>query len=112
MKLFLDANLSWRLSKSLSEIGIENTHVDTVKSLKHPAKDIDIWNFALKNKMIILTNDEDFVDLVSLKGFPPKVIILKTGNQSSKYLESLLTKYFSKIEEFHTQNEYGILELF
>ncbi len=66
----------------------------------------------LKNGYTIISNDEDFVDLVNLKGFPPKIIILKTGNQSSKYLETLLISCSSKLEEFAIQSEYGVLELF
>jgi predicted nuclease of predicted toxin-antitoxin system len=111
MKLLLDANLSWRLSKAINKVGFECVHVDNI-SLKAPAKDIDIWNFAFKNGYIIISNDEDFVDLVNFKGFPPKVVILKTGNQSSKYLETLLISCGSKLEEFSIQSEYGVLEFF
>jgi predicted nuclease of predicted toxin-antitoxin system len=42
MKLLLDANLSWRLSKSLKNAEIESIHVDFEKSLKQSPKDIDI----------------------------------------------------------------------
>ena len=41
MKLLLDANLSWRLSKLLSEFFEEVIHVDST-SLPAPAKDIEI----------------------------------------------------------------------
>jgi predicted nuclease of predicted toxin-antitoxin system len=112
VKLLLDANLSWRLCKSLLKTGIESLHVDLEKAWKQPAKDIEIWNYALKYDFIILTNDEDFIDLAALKGHPPKIIILKTGNQSSKYMESLLISYMPRIEEFAKQNEYGTLEVF
>ncbi len=112
MKLLIDANLSWRLSKSLKNADIESIHVDFEKSLKKPPRDIDIWNFAMKNGWLILTNDEDFVDLATLKGFPPKIIILKTGNQSTKYLEALIISFIPKIKEFAIQNEYGVLEIF
>jgi predicted nuclease of predicted toxin-antitoxin system len=112
VELLLDANLSWRLCKSLLKIGIKSYHVDSEKGLKQPAKDITIWNYALKFDLIILTNDEDFIDLAALKGHPPKIIILKTGNQSSKYMESLLISNMFRIEEFAKQKEYGTLEVF
>jgi len=111
MKLLLDANLSWRLAKSINKLGFDCNHVENV-GLKVPSKDIEIWNFACKNNFIIISNDENFVDLVNFKGFPPKVVILKTGNQSSKYLESLLPSCISKLEEFSNQTEFGVLELF
>jgi predicted nuclease of predicted toxin-antitoxin system len=50
--------------------------------------------------------------LAILKGFPPKIIILKTGNQSTKYLEALIISFIPKIKEFAVQNEYGVLEIF
>jgi predicted nuclease of predicted toxin-antitoxin system len=59
-------------------------HVDQL--LKVPAKDIEIWNYAKANQFIIVTNDDDFADFVSLKGFPPKVVLLKTGNQAGYFL--------------------------
>ena len=48
--------------------------------------------------MIIVTNDEDFLNLINLKGFPPKVILLKTSNQSNNYIESLLIKHVQDIK--------------
>jgi predicted nuclease of predicted toxin-antitoxin system len=52
--------------------------------LPAPSADKDIWDYALNNGYIIITKDNDFLDLLELKGFPPKVILLKTGNNSSK----------------------------
>jgi len=28
---------------------------------------------------IIVTNDDDFLNLTNMKGFPPKVVLLRTG---------------------------------
>jgi predicted nuclease of predicted toxin-antitoxin system len=58
-----------------------------------PAKDNEIWEFALQNSLIIVTNDDDFVNLISIKGFPPKVVLLRTGNQSNDYIEELMIKH-------------------
>lgn len=56
-------------------------------------------------------NDEDFLNLANLKGFPPK-ILLKTGNQSNSYIEALLIKHKADIQSLHQSDDYGILELF
>jgi predicted nuclease of predicted toxin-antitoxin system len=112
MKLLLDANLSWRLSKSLVSKGIESLHVDFIDGLKKPAKDIDIWKYAFKNNCIIITNDEDFINLALFKGYPPKILILKIGNQSSRFPKNVIVSQSSKIRDFYDQNEYGILEIF
>lgn len=76
-----------------------------------PAKDSEIWEYAKKNNLLIVTNDEDFFNLSSFRGFPPKVILLKTGNQSRRYMEKLLIALKPRIEEFIESAEYGVLEI-
>jgi predicted nuclease of predicted toxin-antitoxin system len=49
-------------------------YVDSI-GLNIPAKDSEIWDYARTNGLIIVTNDEDFIDLMNVKGFPPKVIL-------------------------------------
>ena len=51
------------------------------------------------------------MDLLELKGFPPKVILLKTGNNSSKALSELLTNAKKSIEEME-KSDYGLLEIY
>jgi predicted nuclease of predicted toxin-antitoxin system len=89
MKILLDANISWKLTKVLGPIFGVCDHVDLI-GLDVPADDIDIWAYAKSNGYIIITKDSDFVDLSELKGYPPKVVLLKTGNNSSKALAELL----------------------
>ena len=52
MKLLLDANLSWRLSNKLKVYFEDCCHVDYI-NLPVPAKDIDIWNYALANSLTL-----------------------------------------------------------
>jgi predicted nuclease of predicted toxin-antitoxin system len=111
MKLLLDANVSWRLAARLKQHFDDCFHIDHI-GLTVPARDIEIWNYALTNNFIIVTNDEDFVNLLNVKGFPPKIILLKTGNQSNNYIEALLIKHKSDIQSLYTSDEYGVLELF
>ncbi len=59
MKLLLDANLSWRLTKKLESHFNDCHHVDNI-GISLPAKDIEIWKFATVNDFIIFTNDDDF----------------------------------------------------
>ncbi len=110
MKLLLDANLSWRLVTALSSSFPEIKHVNEL--LPQPAKDIAIWNLALQEDYIIVTNDEDFLNLLLAKGFPPKIILLKSGNQNNLYLINLLIKNKIAIEKLYSSNDIGILELY
>ena len=110
MRLLLDANISWKLTNKLKIYFDDCKHVDQIE-LVVPASDIDIWEYALKNNMIIVTNDEDFLNLINLKGFPPKVILLRTGNQSNLYIEALLIKHISDIQLLQNTSEVGLLEI-
>ena len=60
MKLLLDANLSWRMVAVLKQYFDDCFHVDHI-GLTVPAKDSEIWNYALENGLIIVTKDEDFI---------------------------------------------------
>jgi predicted nuclease of predicted toxin-antitoxin system len=109
MKLLLDANISWKLTNVLKPVFGECSHVDLIGTTV-PAEDIDIWNYALNNGYIIITKDNDFVDLLEIKGFPPKIVLLKTGNNSSKALLELLVNMKPMIEDLENNN-YGLLEI-
>ncbi len=111
MKLLLDANISWRLTDKLKVHFTDCLHVDKI-DLQVPAKDAEIWDYALKHQFIIVTNDDDFLDYARVKGFPPKVVLLRTGNQSTDYILSLLIKHKSEIALLDFSTEIGVLEIF
>jgi predicted nuclease of predicted toxin-antitoxin system len=109
MKILLDANISWKLIHALTPIFGECAHVDFI-GLEVPLEDIEIWNYALENEFVIITKDNDFVDLLDMHGFPPKVVLLKTGNNSSKALMELLINATHDIEELGNSS-FGLLEI-
>ena len=111
MKLLLDANISRRLTVNLQLHFEACFHVDNV-GITVPAKDIEIWNYALHNNLIIVTNDNDFLNLAEVKGFPPKVVLLRTGNQSNRFIEEILIKHKQDINLLSQSDEYGFLEIF
>ena len=111
MKLLLDANLSYRLVKKLENICSVRNHVSRT-GLPIPATDIAIWNWAKQYDFIIVTNDDDFYHFSNLYGFPPKVILLRMGNQTSDEIVTIFQKYQAQIADFGRSNEYGLLELF
>lgn len=111
MKLLLDANISWRLAEKLKLHFTDCFHVDKT-ALPLPSKDAEIWSYALAHQLILVTNDDDFLDYARIKGFPPKVILLRTGNQSNEYILSLLIKHKDEIALMNDSAEIGLLEIF
>ena len=109
MKLLLDANLSWRLTTALAASFGDCVHVDYI-GINIPAKDTEIWDFARKNDYIIVTQDSDFCNLLSIYGFPPKVVLLRKGNTDKKTVLSLLLACQPFIEDLD-KNDYGLLEV-
>ena len=85
-------------------------HVEST-DLPIPATDIEIWKYAKQNDFIIVTNDEDYYHLLLQKGFPPKVILLKIGNQSTKNIATLLIKHKLQIQNLSDTSDYGLLEV-
>ena len=110
MKLLLDANLSWRLTKPLSRQFGECIHVNQT-ILPKPAKDSEIWDYAAENGNIIITQDLDFLKLFLTRGFPPKILLLRTGNLSSKEAEEVLIQAALSIKELAEKDNLGLLEI-
>lgn len=80
MKLLLDENLSRRMVPHITLYYPESSQV-VLLGLEH-ASDKTIWNYAREHDFVIVTKDYDFIDLSILYGSPPRVVLLKTGNQT------------------------------
>ena len=79
--LLLDENLSERLLPLLSDRFPCSTHVRMVGL--GGASDTVIWEWASQQRMMLVTKDEDFLDLSVARGVPPKVVCLAIGNASN-----------------------------
>ena len=71
-----------------------------------------VWETAKKQNYIIVTKDSNFNELLILKGFPPKVIWIRSGNCSTKTIESLLRHNYKAILAFYQDKNIGIITLF
>jgi predicted nuclease of predicted toxin-antitoxin system len=111
MRLLFDENISYRIVKQLINIFPEILHVSRI-GVSPPISDRTIWEYAKKNDFVIVSFDEDFESLANLYGFPPKVVILRLGNSSTKIIASVLTSKASDIENFYLSETYGLLEIF
>ncbi|SRR6266540_4157269 len=110
MKLLFDQNLSFKLCQRLSDVFPGSAQVRQLGLTE--ADDGIIWEYAKENSFIIVSQDADFADLAGVKGFPPKVIWLRCGNQRTTVIETLLRQSASRIAEFEQDSEAGCLEIY
>jgi predicted nuclease of predicted toxin-antitoxin system len=97
MKLLLDENLSRRLVPFLQN-AYPGTSQVALLNLEQ-ADDVLIRQYALKNDFVIVTRDADFYEMSLVYGQPPKIIWLKTGNQSKAETIALLLHNKDWIEQ-------------
>lgn len=61
-----------RIVKKIKEIFPQSMHVsDIIPAIKGV---FQYFNYAKRQELVIVTHDEDFYELQSLLGFPPKII--------------------------------------
>lgn len=108
--LLIDANVSYRIKKLLAQKFPSIQHASALPN--HPLKDIEFWEFAKKESLVIITYDEDYIDIQTLKGFPPKIIWLRFGNQPTVYIANKLLLYETEIQNFIGSEELGVLEIY
>ncbi len=111
MNWLLDANLSYRLIRQLAGLPIQVRHVTKI-GLPNPADDRDIWDWARRHNYLVITNDDDFYRFAGVLGFPPKVVMLRVGNQSTHSLAALLRQHLLTIQQLVDSPTNGVLELY
>jgi predicted nuclease of predicted toxin-antitoxin system len=110
MKLLYDQNISFWILNKLPDSFFDSSHVKT-EGLKN-ASDLEIWEYAKQNEFTIVSQDSDFNDINLIKGFPPKIIWIKTGNLNTDEIAKLLEKHQPEIEEFFVDINLGCFEMF
>jgi len=97
MKTFwLNAHLSPKLAGWIAEeFGVNCIAVRDLGL--RDASDIDIFNAAKQQDVVIMTKDSDFIDIVLRNGSPPQIVLLTMGNTSNAELKEILSKSFSKV---------------
>jgi len=109
MRLLFDENISYRIVRKLPGCFADCRHVDSVEI--DECNDEIIWQFARQNGFTIVTFDSDFFKKSAVKGAPPKVVWLRTGNLSNSEIVDLLVLNFSKIASFINDPERNCLEI-
>jgi predicted nuclease of predicted toxin-antitoxin system len=97
VKLLLDENTSYRTLKAINEHFPGSVHVNSAGT---PLRsDMAIWQYARNNGFIIVTFDTDFVQIATLRGAPPHVVLLQLRNPSYKEVARVLIERKVKIDE-------------
>lgn len=110
MKLLLDENLSRRIVPFLETDFPGSTQVALIGMER--ASDEDIWRYARDNGFFIVTKDADFYDLSLIRGAPPKVIWLKSGNVTKSAVAQILLTNRAYIEDMLAAAEITCVELY
>jgi len=69
-----------------------------VSDLNLQMSDTEIWEYALKNKLVILTKDTDFYNRFLVTENAPKIIYFQLGNYSLKQLHQYFNDNWDKIQ--------------
>jgi len=109
MKLLLDENLSRRLVPFLQHDYPDSSQV--VLLGMESASDREVWQKAKDDGYVIVTRDADFQELSLVWGQPPKVIRLKTLNQSRAATLKVLLDNLEVITESLVERDLASVEI-
>ena len=109
MKLLFDENLSPYLVEKLAGDYPDSLHVRSVGLCGQD--DAAVWEYARQNDLLIVSKDNDFRQLIFLKGPPPKVVWLSVGNAGTEAICQLLKDKRPVLEAFKADPDTGLLPL-
>jgi predicted nuclease of predicted toxin-antitoxin system len=105
MKLLVDAQLPRRLARELAASGHDAIHTLDLPAGNHTT-DQDIVARAIQEDRIVVTKDNDFVVSFHLRGTPPKLLLISTGNISNDQLSKLLATNLTALESALEKNDF------
>jgi len=73
--------------------------------------DATIWEYAKANGFAFATKDKDFANLSMVRGAPPKVVLVQTGNSSTALIESVIRSNAIRLSEFERDSRRSLLIL-
>lgn len=104
MKIWVDAHISPGVAAWINE-----TFNYEAKSLRglglRDADDFEIFEKAKTANAVLITKDSDFVDILELKGSPPKVLLLRCGNTTNKRLREIFGAHLIEVMKRFKEGE-------
>ena len=110
VKLLLDENLSRRIVPALQTAFPGTTQV-ALAGLER-ADDRAVWEYAKAAGYTLVTKDDDFAGLLSVLGYPPKVVRLSMGNCTNQRVINALLKSREEIGTALANPEIGLVEVY
>lgn len=110
MRLLFDQNISFRVVKQLKAtfpevVGVRECGLFNVD-------DYQIWEYARQNNHTVVSFDEDIPDIGSVRGFPPNIIWLRTGNLSNQSIIDLFKDHSEQFAAFIANERKGCLMVY
>jgi len=110
MKIWVDAQLSPALAAWINRT-FDDIEAESVRSLElRDATDHDIFEAAKKADAVVMSKDDDFIQLIEQRGTPPKLIWITCGNTSNAKMKGILSKTLLKAKELLESGE-NIVEI-
>ena len=89
MKLWIDAQLSPAIAAWINRT-FDDIEAESVRALGlHDAADIEIFEEAKKADVVVMSKDDDFIQLIEQMGTPPKLIWVTCGNTSNARMREI-----------------------
>lgn len=103
MKFLIDNQLPPALARFISqELGAEALHVSDINL--RDASDAELWTYASKNELILVSKDEDFPNLFS-KDPTARLLWVRLANFRRVYLLDVFRKLWPSIAERFAQGD-------
>jgi predicted nuclease of predicted toxin-antitoxin system len=109
VKLLFDQNLSYRLISVLEDVYPGSVHVRSIGLAS--ADDEAVWSYALDQGLTITSKDSDFHQRSLVRGHPPKVVWVQTGNCTTDRVAELLRRHREDLRAFLDEPEASFLIL-
>jgi len=109
MKLLFDQNISFRILPAVELHFPASTQV-RLEGLENTS-DRKIWEYARDNDFLIVTFDSDFYEFSVIWGSPPKIVWLKSFNQTTNAIADLIIDHKESIEDFANDSSIDCLEV-
>lgn len=96
MKIWLDAQLSPAIALWINQ-NFSSYEACSLRSigLLH-GTDVEIFQRAKVERVVLMTKDDDFVNLVRQFGPPPSILLITCGNSSNERMRAILDAHLAK----------------